>query len=341
MSTNKIWGQLQVDLTKAHPIQRITDSGDFRFVIANDFPPPQPVPWGKDQTWSPLSSGTNWKWRSHLEIIVDFETIKEASSPLAKVLANESNRKVDGYPGKGAILPEGDNVGSMFVLFAIIHKRIQKLVPVSISIEEFKSVLEHADKYGLVHCLDNTILEAWMPKTEERGKLTSAADIVWLAWIARTIGAAEVYHETIARLALLYTDLSNPDVNILSGWVKVYDEIKNPASEHKHCVNKEATAEDREKCNSRIFNSVEQFIITDGPEFACFVENEEDLVHDRGQYIGKILKTVCSTIEGHESCDPVFRISHPIGGSVWPELDVELQTEIKQRGMISGWIAQK
>ncbi|KAK1713755.1 hypothetical protein CaCOL14_003243 [Colletotrichum acutatum] len=251
----------------------------------------------------------------------------------------------------------------MFVLFAIIHKRIQKLVPVSISIEEFKSVLEHADKYGLVHCLDNTILEAWMPKTEERGKLTSAADIVWLAWIARTIGAAEVYHETIARLALLYTDLSNPDVNILSGWVKVYDEIKkdvkkfrqeairatisylnmflDPASEHKHCVNKEATAEDREKCNSRIFNSVEQFIITDGPEFACFVENEEDLVHDRGQYIGKILKTVCSTIEGHESCDPVFRISHPIGGSVWPELDVELQTEIKQRGMISGWIAQK
>ncbi|KAK1713754.1 uncharacterized protein BDZ83DRAFT_79140 [Colletotrichum acutatum] len=56
MSTNKIWGQLQVDLTKAHPIQRITDSGDFRFVIANDFPPPQPVPWGKDQTWSPVLS---------------------------------------------------------------------------------------------------------------------------------------------------------------------------------------------------------------------------------------------------------------------------------------------
>ncbi|KAK1625481.1 hypothetical protein BDP81DRAFT_397762 [Colletotrichum phormii] len=243
-------------------------------------------------------------------------------------MKDKSNLTNDG----GAMLLKKANVGPMFILFAIAHGR-KDILPPKISIEEFKDLMEHAETYELRNCVTRKIVENWLPQQHERERPESEANVVWTACIARKVGVTEIYHETIARLALGYSDLSNDEANVLSVWVKIYPEILDDVKEFRRagisatrghllkfldadskdkiCIHEAASKEHREECNSKIVNSLEQVLKSDGPKFPGLVEgtpNQEGFVDERGQYIGQILKTMYPAIEGHMSCDPVFRI---------------------------------
>ncbi|KAK1479726.1 hypothetical protein CTAM01_14542, partial [Colletotrichum tamarilloi] len=270
-----MWEMLRAVLMEDHPIQRISDPGDFHFTVPNPFPPLEPM----DKTR-----------RSHLEIIVDSDTVKKTSEPLAKLMGS-----VDG----GTMLLEEDHVGSMFVLLAIVHGRPLNILPAKISISELQSLVRHADKYGLVHRL-GTHLKRWMPKQEEWTDPQLWDDTAHTAWIASTIGAKDIYEQVIARLAIKYTNVPSKNhlVNRWSDSVRIYKTVQvdvekfrqkgmvvvrqklkdfhDNASENKNCQKEQATAEEREKCNFKIASSFKHAIKAAGLEFASFFEYTGD-----------------------------------------------------------------
>ncbi|KAK1464052.1 hypothetical protein CMEL01_12813 [Colletotrichum melonis] len=347
MSTDKMWEILRAVLMEDHPIQRISKSGDFRFIMPNPFPLPQPM----DKTW-----------RSRLEIIVDSDTVKKTSKPLAKLMGSVVG---------DTMLLEKDHVGSMFVLLAIVHEHALDILPAKILISELQSLVHHADKYGLVHRL-GTYLKRWMPKQEEWTDPQFWDDTAHTAWIASTIGAKDIYEEVIARLAIQYTNVPSKDhlVNRWSDSVRIYETVQvdveklrqkgmvvvrqklkdfyDNASKKKNCQKKQATAEEREKCNLEIASSFKYAIKAAGPEFESFFEYTGDgdgtLIEKMDKCTLEILKTKCPTIEGHETCDPfvkTFRVDVRNQEGLSLELTDEQKKDFTRRALISGWGAPK
>ncbi|KAK1532236.1 uncharacterized protein CCOS01_04219 [Colletotrichum costaricense] len=315
--------------------------------MPNPFPPLEPM----DKTR-----------RSHLKIIVDSDTVKKTSKPLAELMGS-----VDG----GIMLLEEDHVGSMFVLLAIVHERPLDILPAKISISELQSLVHHADKYGLVHRL-GTHLKGWMPKQEEWTDPQIWNDTAHTAWIASTIGAKDIYEQVIARLAIKYTNVPSKDdlINRWSDSVRLYETVQvdvekfrqkgmvvvrqklkgfhDNASENKNCQKEQATAEERKKCNFKIASSFKHTIKAAGPEFESFFEYTGDgdgtLIEKMDKCTLEILKTKCPTIEGHESCDPfvkTFRVDVRNQEGLSLELTDEQKKDFTRRALISGWGAPK
>ncbi|KAI3539789.1 hypothetical protein CSPX01_08745 [Colletotrichum filicis] len=335
-----MWEFLNEDLSKVSKVKLGGETGDFRLIMAKQFPRSIPLPCEPDDP--------NAMEKLQLEIIVHSKIITHESALLSQMFQDRNRDEFQHYPDRGAMRLEKDLVGSMLVLLAIVHRDTQYLVQSNLSTSEFISLLEHAEKYGLSrHLVPH--LGGWMPNESGRKLFVSGGDIVRLAWAAREIGSGDIYREEIIKLAILIPLTGDPSPNVeRDDYNKFYAKIledadkfrdyamlairerllehRNNASNSQGCVIAWATKEDRQRCNSMITESWKEAINSVGDGFDSFIkddrkENEPVKCSEYSGHILRILETMCNTICRHESCDPFRKMQEISGDSLWPQLD--------------------
>lgn len=93
------------------------------------------------------------------------------------------------------------------------------------------------------------------------------------------------------------------------------------ASKDRGCVITHATKEDSQKCNSKIKESLKETVESVGWGFDSFIKDEPV---ECSKYHGRILpvlETCCTTLRGHEICDPFRKMQDISRGDLWPQLD--------------------
>lgn len=127
-----MWDSFEDELTEGNTIKLGDESRDLRLIMAKRPLAPRHLPCELEATR-----------RSQLEIIVQSDIFTRAS----QMFQDKDKRLIDGYTNKGTMWlgDDDDVVGSMVVLLAIVHGRPPHLVPPTVSTEEFRSLLEHAE----------------------------------------------------------------------------------------------------------------------------------------------------------------------------------------------------
>ncbi|KAK2016780.1 hypothetical protein LZ32DRAFT_635713 [Colletotrichum eremochloae] len=268
-------------------------------------------------------------------------------------------------------LPE-DNIKPMTTILAIAHC-CHKKVPDSVTISELFELLILGDKYDMTHHLRHYLRE-WVPQTED---VDFGEDTLLLAWIARNLGAKELFEKAIIEIAKHYpntdfypkegrvgffngtkddgssfdTHIRASDIidtaiatqkSLFKSVLKPLREATRQAFDEKACKRYDRLRE-RESCGNSLFTTLNRGCRSVGIDpglVSCLTEPLPTYPHSVNNFCWAIQLMKCSNIPDHDSCNPMADIKTDTMrafGDASVTLSLSQQEYFERRAKISGW----